>query len=219
LFFFKANQVEVGKTEPGNIIKKLGGRDYEKTFKVFFDHYYVRMVKFAFLYVPQQAQAEDVVSEVMIKILKNRHKLHEIKNLEGYLFLSVKNQAISSLRQSPNYQESEWSDSYDNNFIDTSDNPGQHMETDELSNFIQNIVNNLPPQRQMVFKLVKEEGQKIKDVAELMELSPKTVKNHLDLAMKTLRQEVTAFLKDQPKAKIGKKKNNDGLLSYLFSFL
>ncbi len=200
-----------------DIVRQLSGSDYEEAFKLFFDRYYVRLVKFALLFVKQQAQSEDIVVEVMIKLFKQRKKLKEINNLEGYLFLSVKNQALSSIRQSPNYQESEWQESYNNNFIDTSDDPEQHLETNELSDFIRNVVNDLPPQRQMVFKLVKEEGHKIKEVAQLMELSPKTVKNHLDLVMKTLREEVTTFLRDKPQKEKTKDQHKRRFLTYLFS--
>lgn len=73
-------------------------------------------------------------------------------------------------------------------------NPERLFLDDELRNLIYRTVENLPPRRKMIYKLIKDDGLKYKEVAALMEIAPKTVENHLDLAIKEIRQAVTAYL-------------------------
>ena len=73
-------------------------------------------------------------------------------------------------------------------------NPERLFLDDELRNIIFRTVENLPPRRKMIYKLIKDDGMKYKEVAALMEIVPKTVENHLDLAIKEIRQAVTKYL-------------------------
>ena len=177
-------------------LKQLADKDDQKAFRVFFHHYYARLIKFALLFVPLQDQAEEIISEVLIKLLKQRKKLFKLENFEGYLFLAVKNQAISFKRKQKIFCDIKSLEFEKDHLLDNND-PEKSLEYNELSNFIDSVVNSLPPRRQMIFKLVKEEKQKIKEVAALLELAPKTVENHLDMAMKELRSAIVGYLNDR----------------------
>lgn len=178
------------------ILIKLSEEDDQKAFKIFFRNYYTRLVKFALLFVPFQDQAEDVISDVLIKLLKQRKKLFKLENFEGYLFLSVKNQAISHLRKQKHHYNLKSIDLETDSLFNEND-PEKSFELTELSELIEETINSLSPRRQMIFKLVKEEGQKIKAVAALLNIAPKTVENHLDMAMKELRSTILNYLNDQ----------------------
>ncbi len=177
-------------------IQILALRDDREAFRVFFDHYYARLIKFGLLFIPHQDQAEDIVSEVLIKILKQREKIFRMDNLEGYLFMSVKNQAISQVRKQkvrPTCQSIELA----KDSVCSGPDPEKSLELDELSVIIEQAIYNLPPRRQMIFKLVREEKQKIADVAVLLDIAPKTVENHLDMAVKDLRKAISEYFEDQ----------------------
>lgn len=179
-----------------NIIAKLAEKDDQKAFRIFFSHYYTRLIKFALLFVSCQHHAEEVVSEVMIKLLRKRKKLFALKNFEGYLFLAVKNQSISFLRKQKTQNNHRSFDFDKDQVIDHCD-PEKKLQADELSQLIDHTINKLPPRRQMIFKMVKEERLRIKQVAHLLDLAPKTVENHLDMAMKDLRTTVKSYMEDQ----------------------
>ena len=51
------------------------------------------------MFVSNYVHAEEIVSEVLIKLLKNRKNLHEMEKFEGYLFTMVKNQSLNFIRQ------------------------------------------------------------------------------------------------------------------------
>ena len=182
-----------GKNE--NTLKSFDRHDRE-AFRVFFKHYYTRLIKFALLYVPYQEHAEDVVSEVLIRLLKKRKEFFEMEKFEGYLFQAVKNQSISFLRKQKIHHVHKSVD-LERDFLVCEHDPGKSLEFDELTQIIAKAVNGLPPRRQMIFKLVKEENQKIKEVAALLDIAPKTVENHLSMAVKELRATIKSYLSDR----------------------
>ena len=179
------------------ILFELSCSDDQKVFKSFFHYYYARLIKFSLLFVPFHDQAEEVVSEVMIKLLKQRKKLHTIKNFEGYLFLAVKNQAINYQKRQKKFSNHISLNAEQDNILDH-DDPEKYLEFNELYLFLNEVINKLPPRRQMIYKLIKEEDHKIKEVATLLDIAPKTVENHLDMAIKEIRMKIIEYLRAQP---------------------
>ena len=82
-----------------HLLKRIAIHDDQKAFSEFFDYYHSKLIKFAHLYVPNYNQSEEIVSEVLIKLLKKRKELHKIEKFEGYLFTMVKNQSLNLLKQ------------------------------------------------------------------------------------------------------------------------
>ena len=186
---------------------KIANKDSKKAFKLFFDAYYTRLIKFAMLFVKDYYQAEDIVSDVLVKMLKKRKELFALENFEGYLFLSVKNQAISYNKKHKlgTYQEIK---EIENDFLYPDyEDPEKMMLQQELIRVLEDAVNQLSPRRKMVFKLIKDEKLKYKEVAELMDITVKTVENHMDLAIKQLRETLTDYIQS-----IDTKRNPDNMM-------
>jgi RNA polymerase sigma-70 factor (ECF subfamily) len=68
--------------------------------------------------------------------------------------------------------------------------PEQLMITAEMVRRVQHAISQLPPKCQMIFKLVKEDGLKYKEVAELLGISPKTVENQMTIALRKMDQAI-----------------------------
>lgn len=171
--------------------------DDEEAFSIFFRRYHAKLVHFALLFIPSHDLAEDVVSEVMIKLLRRRKEVFRMENFEAYLYMAIKNQSLNQLKKQKKFtilQPSELAPDYP---LKLSSNPLEQIIEKELRQEIENTVNALPPKRKMVFQLVKDDGLKHKEVAELLEISVKTVENHLDLALKEIRTKVNQYLQDK----------------------
>ena len=163
----------------------------KEAFDTFFKEYYPKLVQFARYYVYSEQQAEDVVADVLTKMLINRDRVFGLKHFEAYLYSSIKNQALSSLKKGKN------TDGYPSNIDLLQPSPTDPYETlvgEQLLEHINKIIHLLPPKRKMVFQLIREEGFSYRQVAELMEISERTVEVHLKLAVKTLRKEVENYL-------------------------
>ena len=192
----KDNQVNDNR----ELFERIALKDDEQAFTVFFARYHTKLIQFALLYVPQIDQAEDVVSNVLLRLIKNANKVFEMENIEGYLFMSVKNEAINFIKKESKHKMNISdidTDFFSHEYID----PMEKLIEKELRELISNTIEGLPLKRKMVYKLIKGEGMKYKEVAELMNISKRTVEVHLKLAVKELRITVRKYLsenKDKP---------------------
>lgn len=133
-----------------------------------------------------------MVSEVFVKLLQ-KGDLQEIENFEGYLYYSVKNQCLNQLKK--NKRKSRIFTQLDQQDLKTGEytQPLQQLLTAELRQKIASCVDSLPHKRKLVFKMVKDDGLSIKEVAHLLDIAEKTVKKHLELAVRELRMEIERY--------------------------
>lgn len=159
--------------------------DDTQAYKQLFLLFYPSLVSFAVSITRSKQLSEEVVSDVFIKIWEKRDQLDKVENLSYYLFTAVKNKCINHL----NYQKStigiEISETRFE-FRSFYHDPEQKMISAEMIDQIQKAIQDLPPRCRLIFKLVKEEGLKYKEAAELMQLSVKTIENQMSLAFKKI---------------------------------
>lgn len=155
-----------------------------------------KLLQFAMAIVCSRELAEEVVQDVFIRIWERRHRLHEIDNLKWYLYVITRNISVDYLRKRrkrrvvaleevclPEYR-----------LVAT---PEDLMVTAEIVDRINQAINNLPPKCRLIFKLVKEDGLKYREVAGLLNLSVKTVDNQLGIALKKLNASIAPVLQAQ----------------------
>lgn len=156
----------------------------ESAFTALFRLFYQSLYHFAMQYVHKHEAAEEVVNDVFIKIWKQRATLLEVQNLESYLFTAVKNGSLNYIKQYSHYHIA--LDDENTGILISLHNPEQEVEWKELYFKLQQAVNNLPDQCRTVFRLIKEEGFRMKEVAEILGISPRTVETQLYRAIKRL---------------------------------
>ena len=201
-----------------HILQRIAIHDDQKAFSEFFDCYHSRLIKFASLYVPNYDQAEEIVSEVLIKLLKKRKTLHEIEKFEGYLFTMIKNQSLNYIKQNKKNINHLSIENAEDFFSTERIDPYEKYLESELRDLLNKAIELLPPKRQMVFKLIKDEGMSQKEVADLMDISVRTVEVHLKLGVKDVRKIIKDYFVESQKEKplISKSYLKSGLLSFLF---
>ncbi|MDH7464154.1 sigma-70 family RNA polymerase sigma factor [Chitinophagaceae bacterium 26-R-25] len=142
-----------------------------------------RVFSHAMTYVQCYAIAEELTQDVFLKIWQHREKLTEILHFDDYLFIVSRNLLISAIRKkidstsiepSTEHSEALWL-------------PDQQMEMKELHSLILKGVDALSPQQQQVFKLGKMEGLSYDQIAESMQITKRTVRFHMALALNSLR--------------------------------
>ncbi|MDR3059859.1 MAG: sigma-70 family RNA polymerase sigma factor, partial [Prevotella sp.] len=70
----------------------------------------------------------------------------------------------------------------------------EEIDAGDLELLIRLVVENMPSQRKKIFKLSREQHLKNKEIAEILNISEKTVKNHLTLALKEIRDAIFIML-------------------------
>lgn len=136
------------------------------------------LLLFAVGFVKQKEIAEEIVSDVYIKIWRNREEIGNIANLRSYLFISVRNGCLSQLRKEKNDKTISLDSIGDFHFLPLADSDHSQIEKENIEQ-IYSAIEQLPPKCKLAFTLAKINGMKYREIAEVMEVSEKTVNNHL----------------------------------------
>lgn len=167
------------------LLHKIQYEDDQKAFRELYQLLFFRLYQFAFSYLKEKQNAEEIVNDVFINLWQKRYTLSDIKNINVYLYVAVKNAALNRLRQlrkpAPLALES-----LELKHIRMSINPEAGMITKELRNKVQSAIERLPPRCKLIFKLLKEDGLTYKEVASILNISVKTVDAQLYIALKKL---------------------------------
>ncbi len=157
----------------------------EPAYKQLFFLFYNPLKRFACSFLHSRESSEEIVSDVFIKLWEKRKTLAEIENLRVYLYISTKNTALNYLDKQKRLPFTGFTDT-EMEFPSTALNPEEQMITAEMMKQIRNAVNALPPRCRLVFKLVREDGLPYKEVADILNISIKTIDNQLAIALKKI---------------------------------
>lgn len=161
---------------------KLGD---QKSFDLLFQKYYNSLCNYAFLYLKETHQTQEIVADVYMKIWDNRQRIEIKTNLKSYFLKSTHNAVISHLRKSRLVTVSLKSD---DDFIEKYEpSPETLLINEETCDMFGEMINELPKKAGIVFRLHKVDGLSYKQIAEVLELSIKTVENHMGRALKLMR--------------------------------
>lgn len=161
------------------------GRYFTNHIEKVYNENFEKLYAYALVITKSENIAKDVVSDVFYGILKSQKDLNSVKKLQSYLFTSVKNQAVRALSIDPlsfNSQDQEYI------ALTTDDvDPEDLMIGSELEDFLNNSINDLPPQCGLVFRLMKQQNLNYIEVANELDISVDTVKYHMKTALKRIR--------------------------------
>jgi RNA polymerase sigma-70 factor (ECF subfamily) len=161
----------------------------QRAFRQLFDFYAERLTRFAYSILKNKDAATEIVDEVFVKVWKNKESITEIEHLTTYLYTATKNASLNFLSRKANEQIT---DSFDfiNIQLQDEDCPDQQMITSEIFKSIRAAVEDLPPRCKMIFKLVREDGLKYQEVADILHISVNTVDAQMVIAVKKISEKV-----------------------------
>jgi len=164
------------------LTRLISEQDDQLAFGKLYRHYFSGLFSFVNSIVKDQQQAEEIVLEVFTKLWENRKAITEIKNLPSYLYTACKYASISFLRKQKHLEFDEITESASWSFF----TPESQLISKENLHLINNAINNLPAKCCLIFRLVKEEKLMYAEVAELLDISVKTVEAQVYIATKKL---------------------------------
>jgi RNA polymerase sigma-70 factor (ECF subfamily) len=174
--------------------ERIARFDDQFAYKELYLSFYNPLLAFAQSYVKSREQAEEIVSDVFISIWEKRKRIDSINNLRVYLFVATKNTALNYLSRQNKTMVSdinEESTELKSIYFD----PEQLLITAEMIALIKAAISQLPPKCQVIFKLVKEEELKYREVAEILDISIKTVENQVAIALKKIGSAINFDIK------------------------
>nr|WP_121269597.1 RNA polymerase sigma-70 factor [Pedobacter schmidteae] len=134
-------------------------------------------------YVKSIPVAEEIVQNIFLKIWEDKQLLAEIESIKSYLYRSTTNASINHLNREKNLEKHHLkiAEKLSNEEIDSLD------EQNEMLVLLYKEIELLPDKCREVFKLSRFEGMKYKAIALQLNISEKTVENHMGHALKVLR--------------------------------
>jgi RNA polymerase sigma-70 factor (ECF subfamily) len=169
------------------VLERLKEGD-RKLFSMLFNYYYSGLVVYAGHFLRDPEIAEDVVQSVFIGLWENKRSIKS-SSVRHYLVHSVKNKCIDLIRKEETRKK------YINRQQNQdADYQGEFYAETELREIIQRSIDKLPPKCREIFVLSRFENMKSKEIAEKLQLSPRTVETQILKASKLLREELKEYL-------------------------
>ena len=162
----------------------------EKAFDQIFETYYGYLFKIAFSILPEQDAAKDCVQEVFVRIWQKSATLEVRTTLKGYLQQSIVHECLAYLRKKKNAGLPEPAAT----LPDRSHSVIEHLEMESLSTLVNAAIEKLPEQCRLIFRMSRMDEMSYREIAELLDLSPKTVENQIGRALKQLRTDLAPWL-------------------------
>jgi len=177
------------------LIERIAVFGDQIAYKKLFQAFYKDLNRFAYSFVRSTETAEEIVLDVFANLWKNRVRLIEIENLKVYLYVSVKNLSIKhTTRNNRNHLISLDELSVDILSTGTYANPEEIFISTEMAAAIHSAIQKLPPRCKIIYKLVREDGLRYKEVAGILQLSVKTIDAQMTIATKKICQSINFVL-------------------------
>lgn len=135
--------------------------------------------------------SEETVQDIFLKIWQNRESLAEVEHFENYIYIISRNQLFNSIKKIA--RESNLAlevNSKDTGFIDTDTS----IKDEQYNTILNQIVEQLPPQQQKVYKMAKWDGMSHQKIGEDLGISTETVKKHMAQALKYIRLKISPYM-------------------------
>ena len=169
-------------------------------FTRFFQENQARFLSFAYSYIRDKAEAEDILMESMITLWENRDKWEQNSNLQALLLTIIKNKAFNYLaHEQVRLRAEEDINTHRQRELDLRISTLEACEPDTIFNTeIQHIVDKaltqMPEQSRHIFMLSRYQNMPNKMIAEQLNLSLKSVEFHITKALKILRTALKDYL-------------------------
>ena len=168
------------KTKINEWVINVAEQDDHDSFEQIYRYFSPGLLAYVTTIVNDREAAGDLVQDLFFTIWTNRRSLSAVGNIGHYLYSSIKNNAVRYVTKR-NRTVPAVNEDLERITLDTMSPERSFIAREQLQE-LQAAINELPYKCRLVFRLVKEDGLKYKDVAQLLEISVKTVEAHMTLA-------------------------------------
>lgn len=159
---------------------------------VLYVRYSAMVHDFALRFSGDDAEAEDITHNVFCRLWEHRCALGDVDSMKAYLFRMTRNDILSLFRHKKvvrDYQER-----YSAESNEASEDNFHRVTTAELIEMINLAIDRMPEMRRRIFMMSRYDGMTYAEIAERLDISPKTVQYHIGHALAELRRLVQVLL-------------------------
>ena len=173
------------ESEVRRLLRQMKEYDSESSFHQFYNMTYDRLFRIAYYYVHRDEWAQEIVLDVFLKLWNQRNTLPEIKSIEDYCFILVKNASLNYLEKELRYENNMEHDIPED--LNKTTTPEDELISEELFARYVKALDRLPERCREVFIRIREEKQSYAEVASALDISVKTVDAQLQKAIKKMK--------------------------------
>ncbi len=151
-----------------------------------YNRYHPGIYKYICSFIKVPEMAEDLVQDVFLKIWSIREKINPTLSFQAYLYRISRNQAFKALKKIAADKDMRLRILLE--FHQAIEGTDSKTSWDQYESILRSAINELPAQRQKIFRLCREEGKTYKEVSYELNISPNTVKEHMVLATRSIRE-------------------------------
>ncbi len=188
IFVCLSNKVEINGQIDWEPISQGDKQAFEQVFK----SYYALLCRYAKSLVNDLDEAEEVVQNTFYIIWSKRETLEIKGSLKAYLYRAVHNDCLNKLKHLQIRKAH--ADHYKHTNSGAYEDTGKALQAKELRQKIEQAIVTLPEQCGKVFRLNRFEELKYQEIAEQLNISVKTVENHMGKALKLMREQLKDYL-------------------------
>ena len=178
------------ESEVRKLLRQMKELDSQTAFRDFYNMTYDRLFRIAYYYVKQEEWSQEIVLDIFLKLWKQRDTLLDVKNIEDYCFILVKNASLNYLEKESKYTTIH-SDSLPEP-QEQSYSPEESLISEELFAIYVKALDRLPERCREIFIRIREEKQSYAQVAEEVDISIKTVDAQLQKAVTRLKEMISS---------------------------
>lgn len=153
-----------------------------------YHQYSKKLYNFAFGLTKDYDTGVEIVQEVFVTLWERHQQVNTELNFSNYIYTITYNSIRKHFRnKSIETRAKDYLLTNSSEFIDNTDGVILYNELLDLAN---KTIERLPPKRKMVYKLSRQEGMRVKEIASKLNISTRTAENHLAKALKFLEKEL-----------------------------
>lgn len=156
-------------------------------FDKLFQKYSGKLYAFVLSYTGSHHEAEDITQEVFFRVWQNRHNLNPDLSFNAYIIVIAKNLVLNLFKkraQSNRYVR------YSKGSLSLANQTEDYVIFSELQHHSNISVEKLPSRCKQIFMLSRQNGLSVREIAEKLHISPSTVENQINKALKLIRKDL-----------------------------
>ncbi len=166
------------------ILIKVANGD-EQAFSSLYLGYYNKIYSVSLMYLKAHELAEDITQQVFMKLWEQRSKLSAVDKLDSFLFIIARNEICNILRKHTTQEN--YRAFIRELILQEVDTPEDLLIIKQKGNLLERLVATLPERQQKAFRLNREKGLRYQQIADEMNISIATVKEHISKALQQIK--------------------------------
>jgi RNA polymerase sigma-70 factor, ECF subfamily len=173
------------------LLEKFIGGD-EQAFEALFKKYYQLLLKVAKFVIEDSEQSEELVQDIFVNVWEKRSNVNPEASFKNYMITAVRNRCYNHIKAKKKTHSIDDDETWQEELVADSRTESR-VNFNEMQRAIEVAIDKLPEQCKIIFQLSRYEGMSYKEIAEALDLAPKTVENQVGRALKMLRVELKDY--------------------------